>query len=195
MTGEGFTTGTQVDNVNVQRVAIAPSITWRPDNDTTFTVMASYQNDPKAGFYNFYPAVGTVLPSAIGTIPRNFDPGDPAFDSHSRTQASIGYKFEHKIDDTFTVRQNFRFLSVDDQFKNVFGFGVGADPSTLNRYSFINDEDLDYMTVDTQLQADVDTWMVHHTFLVGVDYTRTSGVNPMAWGLPQASTSLLRSTG
>lgn len=54
---------TQVDNTKERRVSVAPAFTWRPDADTSLTVLANYQNDPSAGYYNFIPAVGTVLPN------------------------------------------------------------------------------------------------------------------------------------
>ncbi|WP_213774028.1 TonB-dependent siderophore receptor [Bradyrhizobium sp. dw_78] len=184
LTGEGLNTGTQVDHVNNQRVAIAPSVTWRPDNDTKLTVQANYQYDPEAGFYNFVPAVGTVLPNINGKIPLNLDPGDSSLDRHSRTQESFGYQFEHRFDNIFTVRQNFRYLTVDDNLKNVFGNGLAANQTTLNRYSFVNDENLNYLTIDNQLQADISTWMLQHTILVGLDYARTTGTE--AYGLGAA---------
>jgi iron complex outermembrane recepter protein len=51
----GFDVGTQVDHTKYQRVSIAPSLTWRPDKDTSITVLGTYQNDPKAGFFNQLP--------------------------------------------------------------------------------------------------------------------------------------------
>jgi iron complex outermembrane receptor protein len=52
LTASGFDVGSQVDHTGYERISIAPSLTWRPDNDTTFTVLGTYQRDPKAGFYN-----------------------------------------------------------------------------------------------------------------------------------------------
>jgi iron complex outermembrane receptor protein len=52
LTASGYDVGSQVDHGDYQRVSIAPSLTWRPTNDTTITFQGTYQRDPKAGFYN-----------------------------------------------------------------------------------------------------------------------------------------------
>lgn len=38
LTASGYDVGSQVDYQGYQRVSIAPSLTWRPDNDTTLTI-------------------------------------------------------------------------------------------------------------------------------------------------------------
>ncbi len=81
------------------------------------------------------------------------------------------------------MRQNFRYLSIDDKYLNVFGNGVAANQAVLNRYAFINDEDLNYVTVDNQVQADVDTGPFHHTVLVGLDYAHTTGTESYGLGV------------
>jgi iron complex outermembrane receptor protein len=184
LTGTGLDTGTQIDQVRNERVAIAPAFTWRPDGSTTLTVLASYLNAPNAGYYNFLPAQGTVLPNIYGRIPFSFNPGEPGFDQHSLTQASIGYQFEHRFNEALTVRQNFRYQSVDDHFQNVFGFGIESDPAMLGRYAFVNNENIDYLTVDNQAQIDANTGALHHTLLFGLDYTHTVGDE--AYGLGSA---------
>ncbi len=55
ITGLGHTAENQVDYVNNQRLAIAPALTWRPDNDTSVTFLFNYQRDPNIGLYNFVP--------------------------------------------------------------------------------------------------------------------------------------------
>jgi iron complex outermembrane receptor protein len=55
VTGLARDAGTQVSGVDEQRFAIAPSVTWRPDGDTSLTVLTSYLRDPKAGFWNLLP--------------------------------------------------------------------------------------------------------------------------------------------
>ncbi|MCI0757093.1 TonB-dependent siderophore receptor [Teichococcus vastitatis] len=99
LTGIARKSDTQYDYTEEERIAIAPALTWRPDDNTSLTVLASYQHDPEGGFYNFVPASGSVLPNPNGRIGRNFFGGDPAYDRFNRTQAAIGYQFEHRLDD------------------------------------------------------------------------------------------------
>ncbi|MCP5688330.1 TonB-dependent siderophore receptor, partial [Klebsiella pneumoniae] len=48
----------QVDDYKETRMAIAPAITWYPNDQTRFTLLTSYQKDPDAGYRNFLPAYG-----------------------------------------------------------------------------------------------------------------------------------------
>ncbi|PLZ04020.1 TonB-dependent siderophore receptor [Burkholderia sp. WAC0059] len=173
LTGTATDAGTQVDSVRQQRVYIAPAITWKPDQNTTLTLLAKYQRDPNVGYYNFVPAVGSLFDTPDGRISSHTDLGDPNFDSHTRTQASVGYAFEHRFDPIWTFRQNLRYTYVNDDLSNVFanGFASGAD-TTLNRYAFFNDETGKFFTVDNQMQAKFSTGPVAQTVLFGLDYQR-----------------------
>ncbi len=41
-------------------------------------------------------------------ISEHFFEGEPGIDGYSRNQQSFGYQFEHRFNDVFTARQNFR---------------------------------------------------------------------------------------
>lgn len=173
LTATGLTTGTQVDDTKEKRIYIAPAVTWKPDQNTTLTVLAKYQRDPDVGYYNFAPALGTVVFNPAGNVSSHTNLGDPNFDEHSRTQYSVGYEFEHRFNDTWTFRQNTHYTYVTDDLNQIFanGFATGSN-TTLNRYSFFNDENSKTFTIDNQMQAKVNTGPIAHTILFGVDYQR-----------------------
>ncbi|PQV46769.1 TonB-dependent siderophore receptor [Paraburkholderia sp. BL21I4N1] len=175
LTGLGLDTDTQVNDSKQKRIFIAPAITWKPDENTTLTVLAKYQRDPDVGYYNNVPAIGSVLDSPNGRISSHLNVGDPNFDSHARTQYSIGYDFEHRFNPTWTVRQNLRYTVVNDNLANVFPYpnGYAAGSTTnINRYSFTNDESAKFFTVDNQAQAKFSTGPLAHTVLFGFDFQR-----------------------
>ncbi|RKP57893.1 TonB-dependent siderophore receptor [Pararobbsia silviterrae] len=175
LTALGLDATTQVAGVRESRVLVAPAITWKPDDKTTLTVLAKYQRDPDAGYYNYLPAIGTVLPNPNGEISSHLNPGDTDYDHHTRTQYSIGYNLEHVFDSTWTVRQNVRYTVVHDDLANVFPWPTGysdADQTTVNRYSFTNDETAKFFTIDNQAQAKFTTGPLDHTALVGIDFQR-----------------------
>ncbi|WP_426990720.1 TonB-dependent siderophore receptor [Cupriavidus sp. 30B13] len=173
LTGSGLDTGTQVDDARQSRFFIAPAITWRPGADTSLTVLAKYQRDPDAGYYNFVPAIGSLLASPGGKISPHTNPGDPGFDRHQKTQYSLGYLFEHNFNPAWTFRQNVKYTYVKDDFANVFSNGYVAGSATdVSRYAFFNDENAKFFTVDNQLQAKLATGPVSHTVLFGFDYQR-----------------------
>ncbi|MFC7610721.1 TonB-dependent receptor domain-containing protein [Teichococcus aestuarii] len=174
LTGIARKSGTQYDHVEEERIAIAPAFTWRPDDSTTITLLASYQHDPEGGFYNFVPASGTVLANPNGRIPRNFFGGDPAYDKYYRTQAAIGYQLEHRLDDVWTVRQNFRYAHIDAEVNVLSVRSVGADQRTGTRSATFVSDHANAFALDNQAQASFTTGALRHTALFGIDWQRTS---------------------
>ncbi|MFT4117871.1 TonB-dependent siderophore receptor [Bradyrhizobium sp.] len=176
LTGIGRMADSQVDFAKEQRVAIAPAITYRPDADTSITLLAKYQHDPYGGYFGFLPAAGTVLPLANGSrIPRNFFDGSPQYDQFDRTEASIGYKFDHRFDNMFSVASSLRYMHLDLDYKSVFTSPRGlntTDPNnpSLYRSAIFNRSHGDALTTDNHGEINLATGPVLHKILVGVDY-------------------------
>jgi iron complex outermembrane receptor protein len=173
--GLGRAADTQVDYTREERVFVAPSVTYRPNAATSFTLLASYQRDPETGFYGFIPSVGTVLPSRAGRIRSDFFPGEPKYEGYSRNQANLGYAFEHKFNDVFTFRQNVRVSDMDSRMKTVAVGGIAADQKTLTRRVTASNESARTAGIDNQLQADFRTGPLTHKLLFGLDGYWTDG--------------------
>ena len=109
--------GTQVDFTPDNNYFIAPSLTWKPDADTTFTVLASASKNDTRGI-NFLPYVGTVVNAPFGRIPTSLFASDPSVDTFKREQEMIGYQFERNLSDNVTFRQNARFAHVDVTYRD-----------------------------------------------------------------------------
>jgi iron complex outermembrane recepter protein len=170
LTADGFNTGTQTDYVNQQRFAIAPTLTWRPTEDTTLTVFANYQADPEAGIYNFVPVVGTIQ-TGVAQLPRSFYPGEPTFDSFRKTQESIGYELDHRLNDVWSFKQNYRFLHNSQTVQYVADdLGYVNNGTELAREAYLNSGRLNSHTVDNQAIARFNTGPVSHQATVGIDY-------------------------
>ncbi|EOW6804402.1 ferrichrome porin FhuA [Cronobacter muytjensii] len=175
LTGLGRSQNAQQEMAKSTRYAIAPSFSWRPDNQTDFTFLSNFQSDPDAGFYGWLPRSGTIVPyyDANGKahkLPTDFNEGEEN-NKMSRRQQMVGYSFSHAFDDTFTVRQNLRYNRVHTLYRSVYGNEFKA-PATINRAYVRSDEDMNAFSVDTQLQSDFATGAVNHTLLTGVDYSR-----------------------
>ncbi|MDU6409745.1 MAG: TonB-dependent receptor plug domain-containing protein, partial [Yersiniaceae bacterium] len=139
-----------------KRYAIAPSFTWHPDDNTTFTFLSNFQNDPEAGYYGWLPRQGTVVPytDANGNqrkLPVDFTEGEQE-DKFSRNQKMVGYSFEHAFNDTWTVRQNLRYTMLSTHYIGHYGNGYVA-PATIQRNFVDSSEKLNNFDVDTQAQA------------------------------------------
>jgi iron complex outermembrane receptor protein len=174
LTGIGRIADTQYDYNKESRIAVAPAITWRPTADTTLTVLGNYQYEPDGGFYNFAPAVGTVLPNRFGRLPSSFFSGDPNYNLFQRRLASVGYQLEHRLDETWTFRQNFRYQHIDAEFKAISGRALAANQRTLSRSIVHSIEHADTFALDNQAQASFSTGPLDHTMLFGIDWGRSS---------------------
>lgn len=183
LTGLASRADTEVDFSKEQRLLLAPTLTWRPDADTNLTVFGYYQNDPDNNFQGWLPAHGTVLPNASGKIPRSFYIGEPNYDGYDRRQFMVGYNFEHRFNEAWTVRQNVRYAHVEATMEGVSGnflFPFGIAPSELNRMSGWGDETLDGVSLDNQVQYRTSTGPLDHTFLAGLSYQQSASDNAVS---------------
>ncbi|GBU13864.1 ferrichrome outer membrane transporter [Enterobacterales bacterium] len=173
LTGVARSNDSQQDMAKEKNYAIAPSFTWRPDDKTNFTFLANLQDSPETGYYGWLPKEGTVQPLPNGShLPTNFNEGAPN-NTYSLSHKLVGYSFEHALDDTFTVRQNLRYVESKTAQKSVYGVGIDANnPYTLKRSTVVDNEKLNNFAVDTQLQSKFATGDVDHTLLTGIDFQR-----------------------
>lgn len=169
ITGFAKDADNQVDHVKDQRYFIAPSLTWRPTKDTTWTVMASYQNDPSVGYYNFVPYAGSLGFNPNGKIPTSFYAGDTNFNKIARESASVTSLFEHHFSDAVTFRQNTRYGVTSGELNQVFPLLLDTDYNTLYRYAETRRERIGSLTTDNQFEFKFDTGWLNHKVLVGVD--------------------------
>lgn len=152
------------------RYYIAPAFTWKPDEDTSLTVLTSFQRDNPSSPSGLPPALTL---NATGTmLPRGFYVGDPSFDFSNRTQTNIGYEFEHRFDETWTFRQNFRYSNLDWNYQalGMSSLSGGLDGSLIRRNATFQDERLNTFNVDNNLQAEFATAEIDHKMIFGVDY-------------------------
>jgi iron complex outermembrane recepter protein len=170
LTGVGLNTDTQVDFTDQKRVFIAPALTWRPNADTSLTLLGQYLKERDVPNIGFLPAEGTVMPNPNGQIRRGFFTGEPGYDKFALDQWSVGYLFEHRFDTVWQMRQSVRYREMSVDYKTVYGTGLDpSDSRFLTRGVFTTVEKVRALTTDNQLQADFATG-VKHTLLAGVDY-------------------------
>jgi iron complex outermembrane receptor protein len=128
--------GTQVDFTPDNNYFFAPSVTWKPDADTGFTVLASASKQDTRGI-NLLPYVGTVTNAPFGRIPTSLLVGDPSADKFAREQEMLGYQFERNLSDDLTFRQNARFAHVDVSYRGYIGNSYANETTgDLSRYNW-----------------------------------------------------------
>lgn len=182
----------QENYVKEERYAIAPSVTIKPTDATTFTILTSFQNDPYAGYRNFLPVEGTLTTTSAGYIPRDFFVSDPNWEKAARTQKSVGYALEHKVNDSLTVRQNARYADMHQDTQTIlYSYATGT---TLNRFARKFEDDATSVGVDNQAEIKFNQGAAAHTLLAGLDYkhfaylekyqTARNGVDSIDWANP-----------
>jgi iron complex outermembrane receptor protein len=179
--------GTQVDHAPDDRILVAPSLTWRPNADTSLTLQAMYQKDKSGSLIGFFPWQGTLLPSLYGPIPTSTFTGEPGFDRYDSRNTSLGYLFSHRINDTWTFRQNLRSTETKVVYNTSYtSFTANrltgrparpvfnADQRTIERdlSSDINGGKM--LLVDNQAEAHFKTGDFEHRVLVGADFQRNT---------------------
>jgi len=174
LTGVASDQDQQQTGEKAKRYSIAPSFTWRPSDKTQFTFLSSFLDEPETGWFGYLPKEGTVTSGAGGKLPTSFNDGEPGYNKISRKQKLVGYAFEHQLNDSWTIRQNLRYGTVDMDYRTIFGSQISPfDPSQLTRGALKAKEHLSTFAVDTQAQHTFSTYAVDQTLLMGVDYRRT----------------------
>lgn len=171
---------TQVDFVPDDRSLIAPSLTWRPSAATSLTLQALWQKDKSGSSSQFLPWEGTILPNPNGRLPVSRFIGEPG-DHYDSERKSFGWLFEHKFDDTWTVRQNFRiarnrndgFYHYGNSFSLPGGwFDDPAGKRLLGRYLDSSLTQTTLAAIDNHVEGRFATGALQHTLLAGADFSR-----------------------
>lgn len=170
LNGIARTQHNQVEYYKDSRVAIAPAITWYPNDQTRFTLLTSYQKDPDAGYRNFLPAYGTVTSANGKYIPLDFNVSDPDYDQSWREQTMVGYEFEHQFNDMMTFRQNARYASIKQKYRYLVYFNSKPESTLLSRRAQHEERTTNEFGIDNQLEAQFATAQMNHTLLGGLDY-------------------------
>jgi iron complex outermembrane receptor protein len=184
--GLGRLADTQIENVEDNQYYVAPSLTWRPNLDTSFTILASAQSYGGRGYQQYVPAQGSLLPNPNGRIPYSRNLGEPGFDRILLDQRQIGYALEHRFNDILQFRQNVRYTDISLKGQALREEGLLPDLRTVPRSALFLFGNVNSIAIDNHFQADFATGPFSHKVLLGMDYMRTksdSGFN-VAAGTP-----------
>ncbi|QWT19462.1 TonB-dependent siderophore receptor [Bacillus sp. NP157] len=171
----------QIDHVADDRKGIAPSITWAPDNDTRWTLLANLQFDHNGSSLNFLPHEGTLLPNPNGRIPTHRFVSEPGFDRYDTQQRSVSSFFEHRFNDTWKFDVNMRYSHDDVDYRTLYP-DVYSQPSypfldddarTVARYSYVSQDRHKRLVTDSHAEADFDLAGMQHRVLIGLDIARS----------------------
>lgn len=156
-----------------KRTFIAPSLSWKPAANTNITFQAHYLKDKVAGGM----ALKVYYPNHnLYGFSEKLNLSEPGWGGYEREQSYFGYLLDHKVNDNWTLHQNFRYGQVDMRY-NMTGATLQEDGRTLKRDAYIYDETLDSYTVDTYGEAKWSGGAVQHVTLAGLDYRYADWTN------------------
>lgn len=175
----GKESNTQIEHADEERVLVAPSLTWRPNDRATITLHGEYQYDRSKATNAFLGLAGTLYDAPNGRIPADLFIGEPDWDRYGGTRWRFGYATEFWLNDAWSLRHNLRRDAVDGLMKSMYaawwdGFvdaGGAADPDGeyLGRYWSVYEDSSDITTAEWLAQGSVQTGGVSHTVLFGLD--------------------------
>jgi iron complex outermembrane receptor protein len=163
---------TQVDHTKDNRLVFMPSLTWRPNEQFEWTLMANVQKDDGGTTSGFLPHRGTVLSAPYGEIGSERFVSEPGFDEYDTEQKALTSQMSWRLDETWTLRQNLRWQKSKVSYQTMYGWPpvLGADDRTVNRVWSVSKPEVTIWSADHQAESRFDTGALQHTLLMGVDY-------------------------
>ena len=184
---------TQVDFVENDRLMLAPSLTYRPTNDTSITVLGHFRDDQSGSTQQFLPAIGTLTPNVNGQrVKHSTFTGEPG--DHYDTNAQSGTLLvDHKFSDALSIHHASRFAHTENDYDSTYAailspvrvsflasLGIPLNPmnapfldagqSEVARARTVTKQDTDVFNTDTHLTAKFETGWVRHKVTGGLDY-------------------------
>lgn len=167
---------TGISAIKDDRVFIAPAVTWKPNEATKLTVLGEYMDSTTGGtaaYINEYgpwlDRQGNVASKVIGAT-KVFG-GDKRYNDFRQQQARLGYEFEHRFNDVFTLRQRARYSKLGGNQQYVY---IGTPGLTR--------ENTQGFSIDTLLESRLQTGALDHTLLAGIDVSHLSYKSKEAYG-------------
>lgn len=172
LVGVGRKSDTQFEHVPDNTGYIAPSFTLRPDADTSLTVLGSFSRDEFGPPRPFLPIYGTLLPNPNGKVSRNTYLDGNGLDNHL-TQANVGYIFDHRFNDVWSVHSSSRYSYTDLFTQTLSGMSLAADMRTLNRAAYEFNITGKIFSTDNSAKAEWDVGSVKGTSIFGLSWRNT----------------------
>ncbi len=174
LTGLVRDAGTEIDAVDDDRIFIAPAFTWKPNDATTLTILGEYMDSTTGGtaaYINSYATDAAGNPTSLSIGAARVFAGDKRYNDFRQKQGRIGYEFEHRFNDMFTLHQRSRFSALGTNQEYYFG---GSGLTRENNWGIVS---------DTYLESRLRTGVVDHTILAGLDVSRLSYVSKQGFGV------------
>ncbi len=174
--------GSFVDFVKTEQVFVAPVISFDFGKNTSLTLEAEYLNTSKVS-YSGIPADGSVFDSPFGRVPRSRYVDDPDL-KLERDVVVLGYRFQHKFSDRWSIRNGFRTELENYQEAFDYNLGLQADNRTLDRVARFDKAKSQNYYLQTDVLGTIQTGIVKHDLLFGLDLSRINFTRKIFYSTP-----------
>jgi iron complex outermembrane recepter protein len=170
----------QVDFAFFDRKLLAPSLTWRPAQDLSWTLLANYQKDSSANAISFLPHSGTVLPNPNGRIPIERFTSEPGYDRYEVERQALTSFVDWQLTPTWKLHHRIRLADNDNPYRTLYPdvFSNPSDPfidaqdRVVERSAWTRLSEARALTADQNLQARFTSGTITHDVMVGIDLAR-----------------------
>lgn len=157
------------DSMDLERYAIAPSVTWRITDDTELGFDFAWTREKQP-----YDTGVPVAPDGTPLVPIETFFGDPHLAGRTLEDTFTGIDLKHRFNENLTLRSRVQFHRAEPENEAIRNRGVVAIPggyAVRQRYQNEVRVDDEYQWV-TDLLMNFDTGPVKHNALVGLDLIR-----------------------
>lgn len=173
LTGLLRDSGAQIDHATDDRLYLAPSLTLKPSDATSLTLLGGYQKTKRGGSQQSIPMDNSIFDNGIH-IPSDLYLGVPGVDRYDADNYSLGYEFKHEFDNGWTFNQNARYMRSDVDYVSTY---IGDYPYQLfqGRFARIGAQNRpkssNTFMIDSNIRGTVETGPLQHDLLLGLDYS------------------------
>lgn len=168
----------QTNEISDDRSVLAPSLTWKPGERTSVTLLTLFQKDETASSQQFLPVAATLLAPRGRRLADETFLGEPDFDKLDSKQSAGTLLVAHEFSEALKLNVNLRYVDASTQFNEIYpdvysdpaNPFIDADRRVVNRSSYSIRSRTNFLTSDNNLQFDFATGPFTHKLLGGVDY-------------------------
>ncbi|MDF1834437.1 MAG: TonB-dependent siderophore receptor [Alteraurantiacibacter sp. bin_em_oilr2.035] len=169
--------GTQIDEVEDNKLVIAPAFTLRPANGTEITLLANYTDQDTDTAHQFYPVTGTFLPSQDG---RKIDTreyfGAPGFNAYKSESFAATLLADQQLTANWSLEGVARYVDSSSDYRQAWPSFLGNGVPRIDADGnagwtfYLSDRKSEQYAFDMRIRGEFMTGPIEHALLAGVQY-------------------------
>lgn len=162
---------TQVDHVEDNGYVISPSLTWRPNDDTSLTLLINRQENTGQVSAQFLPQAGTLDQGPEGYFGSETFAGEPDWDRYDREKTEATLFFDQRLNASWSFGATARYTQSSaetrEHWPSIPATMVGDEYA---RTLYTSDTATQIFNIDNRLSGSFDFAGTEHQLITGLDY-------------------------